>query len=94
MSANFLEPQTDKMVQFLGPETDIILQFLAPEKVKMGQQNFWSQKLTKWVSFLGQKPYFMGEWNYIVKSIISPQFILQNAKKIHFPLYFFERVPS
>ena len=31
------------MVQFLGPETDIILQFLAPEKVKMGQQNFWSQ---------------------------------------------------
>ena len=53
------------MVQFLGPETDIILQFLAPEKVKMGQQNFWSQKLTKWFSFWGQKPYFMGEWNYI-----------------------------
>ena len=53
------------MVQFLGPETDIILQFLAPEKVKMGQQNFWSQKLTKWFSFWGQKLYFMGEWNYI-----------------------------
>ena len=53
------------MVRFLGPETDIILQFLAPGKVKMGQQNFWSQKLTKWFSFWGQKPYFMGEWNYI-----------------------------
>ena len=54
------------MVQFLGPETDINLQFLAPEKVQMGQQNFWSQKLTKWFSFWGQKPYFMGEWNYIM----------------------------
>ena len=58
-------PETDKMVQFVGPETDSIRQFLAPEKVKMGQQNFWCQKLTKWFSFWGQKPYFMGEWNYI-----------------------------
>ena len=69
MSATFLEPETDKMVQFLGPETDIILQFLAPEKVKMGQQNFWSQKLTKWFSFWGQKPYFMGEWNFMSKAV-------------------------
>ena len=65
MSVLFLEPETDKKVQFLGPETDINLQFLTPESVKMVQQNFWSQKLTKRVSFLGQKQYFMGEWNYI-----------------------------
>ena len=65
MSANFLVPETNKMVQFLGPETDINLQFLAPENVEIGQQDFWSQKLTKWFSFWGQKPYFMGEWNFM-----------------------------
>ena len=43
------------MVQFLAPETDIKFQFLAPETVKMGQQNFWRQKLTKWFSFWAQK---------------------------------------
>ena len=36
------------------------------ENEKMGQQNFWRQKLTKWFSFWGQKLYFMCEWNYIV----------------------------
>ena len=45
----------------LGPETDIILQFLVPEPVKMVQQNFWRQKLKKYVSFCGQKQYFNGE---------------------------------
>ena len=53
------------MVQFLVPEIDVKFQFLAPETVKMCQLIFWSQKLTKWFSFWGQKPYFMGEWNYI-----------------------------
>ena len=53
------------MGQFLAPETDRHVQFLAPEIVNMGQKNFWSQKLTKWFSFWGQKPYFMGEWNFM-----------------------------
>ena len=57
------------MGQFLGPETERNEQFLAPEIVNMGQKNFWSQKLTKWFSFWGQKLYFMGEWNYINKYV-------------------------
>ena len=54
------------MVQFLAPETDKNFQFLAQETGKMCQQNSWSQKLTKWFSFWGQKLYVMGEWNSIV----------------------------
>jgi hypothetical protein len=30
-------------------------QFLGPEIVKMGQQSFWPQKLTLWVSFCAQQ---------------------------------------
>ena len=71
MSANFLVPETDKMVQFLGPEIFQKRQFLGPEIVKMSQQNFWSQKLTKWLSFWGQKPYFMGEWNFMQGPLIG-----------------------
>ena len=49
------QPETDIMVQFLGPETDVKSLFLGPEIVKMVQQNFWPQKLTKWFSFWDQK---------------------------------------
>ena len=59
------------MGQFLAPETDRNVQFLAPEIVNMGQKNFWSQKLTKWFSFWGQKLYFMGEWNYIDLAFVN-----------------------
>ena len=62
---SILKPEIVKMGQFLAPETDRNVQFLAPEIVNMGQKNFWSQKLTKWFSFWGQKPYFMGEWNFM-----------------------------
>ena len=68
-SSKFLETETDKMVQFLGPETFQKCEFLGPETVEMSQQNFWSQKLTHWFSFWGQKPYFMGEWNFMVVAL-------------------------
>ena len=50
-----LEPDIVKMGQFLAPETDRNAQFLAPEIINMGQKNFLSQKLTKWLCFWGQK---------------------------------------
>ena len=68
------------MVQFLAPETDIKFQFLAQKTVEMGQQNFWRQKLTKWFSFWGQKPYFMGEWNYITYIALQVDIHVNNNK--------------
>ena len=64
------------MVHFLGPETVQKRQFLGPEIVKMCQQNFWSQKLTKWFSFLGQKPDIMGKWKFMPRVLGRlPQYV-------------------
>ena len=43
------------MVQFLDPDTDRKLPFLDPEIVKLVQQYFWTQKLTKRWNFWPQK---------------------------------------
>jgi hypothetical protein len=38
-----------------GPQTDKTCRFLGPEIIKVGQQSFWTLKLTLWVSFWAQK---------------------------------------
>jgi hypothetical protein len=45
MSLSVARSFADPLRQFLGPETDTFYSFLAPEIVKMGQNDFWPQKL-------------------------------------------------
>ena len=40
--SDFLDPETDIMVQFLGPETDRMCQFLGPETDVMGERYYIS----------------------------------------------------
>ena len=40
----FLEPETNIMVQLLEPETEVMVKFLAPEIVIMGNRNYISYR--------------------------------------------------
>ena len=46
-SSRSLGPETEKMVQFQDQKTDRKLLFLVPEIIKMDQQYFLTNKLTK-----------------------------------------------
>ena len=67
---------------------DTFCQCLAPEIVKMGQHNFWAQKLTLWVNYWAQKlTHFVSFWSQKLFSRILANRKRKNNLNINSHIY-------